>query len=87
MNYPTYDKEIYALVQALETWQHYLLAKEFVIHMDHESSKYLKGQHKLNKRQAQWVEFIEPFPFVIKCKQGKENVVTDALQVCIDVYA
>jgi len=23
-NYPTYDKELYALVQALRTWEHYL---------------------------------------------------------------
>ncbi|KAK0587438.1 hypothetical protein LWI29_022813 [Acer saccharum] len=34
----------------------------FVIHMDHESLKHLKGQHKLNKRHAKWVEFIETFP-------------------------
>ena len=26
LNYPTYDKEMYTLVRALETWQHYLLA-------------------------------------------------------------
>ncbi|KAH9716907.1 Endonuclease [Citrus sinensis] len=44
LNYPTYDKEMYALVRALETWQHYLLPKEFVIHTDHESLKHLKGQ-------------------------------------------
>ena len=43
LNYPTYDKEMYALVRALETWQHYLLPKEFVIHTDHESLKHLKG--------------------------------------------
>jgi hypothetical protein len=55
LNYPTYDKELYALVRALETWQHYLWPKEFVIHTDHESLKHLKGQGKLNKRHAKWV--------------------------------
>ncbi|XP_019091104.1 PREDICTED: uncharacterized protein LOC104743811 [Camelina sativa] len=49
LNYPTYDKELYALVQALQTWQHYLWPKEFIIHTDHESLKHLKGQQKLNK--------------------------------------
>ncbi|XP_019435319.1 PREDICTED: uncharacterized protein LOC109341841, partial [Lupinus angustifolius] len=29
LNYSTYDKELYALVRALQTWQHYLLPKEF----------------------------------------------------------
>ncbi|RVW18237.1 RNA-directed DNA polymerase-like [Vitis vinifera] len=28
---------------------------------------------------AKWVEFIETFPYVIKYKQGKENIVADAL--------
>jgi hypothetical protein len=32
LNYPSYDKELYALVRALETWHHYLWPKEFVIH-------------------------------------------------------
>ena len=79
LNYATYDKELYALVRALQTWQHYLWPKEFVIHTDHESLKYLKGQNKLSKRHARWVEFIETFPYVIKYKQGKENIVADAL--------
>jgi len=48
LNYSTYDKELYALVCALQTWQHYLLPKEFVIHSDHESLEYLKGKGKLN---------------------------------------
>ncbi|KAH9698003.1 hypothetical protein KPL71_023835 [Citrus sinensis] len=48
LNYHTYDKEMYALVRALETWQHYLLPKEFVIHTNHESLKHLKGQGKEN---------------------------------------
>jgi hypothetical protein len=48
LNYSVYDKELYALVRSLETWQHYLLPKEFVIYSDHESMKHLKGQLKLN---------------------------------------
>ncbi|KAG7564224.1 Retrotransposon gag domain [Arabidopsis suecica] len=79
LNYPTYDKELYALVRAMETWQHYLLPREFVIHTDHETLKHLRGQTNLKKRHAKWLEFIEAFPYVIKYKKGKENVVADAL--------
>ncbi|XP_031398503.1 uncharacterized protein LOC116209085 [Punica granatum] len=64
-NYSTYDKELYALVRALEMWQHYLWSKKFVIHTDYESLKHLQGQNKLNRRHAKWVEFIEMFPYVI----------------------
>ena len=50
LNYLTYDKELYALIRALQTWEHYLVSKEFVIHNDHESLKYIIGKSKLNKR-------------------------------------
>jgi len=79
LNYPTYDKELYAVVRALKTWEHYLVSKEFVIHSDHDSLKYLKGQHKFNKRHAKWMEFLEQFPYVIKYKKGSTNIVVDAL--------
>jgi hypothetical protein len=79
LNYPIYDKELYALIWALETWQHYLWHRQFVIHGDHEFLKHLKGQHKLNKRQVRWVKFIETFPYIIRYKKGKENVVAVAL--------
>ncbi|XP_017644431.1 uncharacterized protein LOC108485084 [Gossypium arboreum] len=59
--------------------QHYLWPKEFVIHSDHEALKHFKGQTKLNKLHAKWVEYLESFPYVIKYKKGKENVVADAL--------
>ncbi|RDX79367.1 Retrovirus-related Pol polyprotein from transposon 17.6, partial [Mucuna pruriens] len=79
LNYSTYDKELYTLVRALYLWQHYIFPKEFVIHSDHKSLKYLMGQGKLNKRHAKWVKFIEQFPYVIKHKQGKINIIVDAL--------
>ena len=79
LNYSTYDKELYALVRSLETCHHYLWPKEFVIHSDHESLKYLRSQHNLNHKHAKWVEFIEYFPYIIKHKKGKDNVIADAL--------
>jgi hypothetical protein len=75
--YLTYDKELYALVHVLETWQHYLWSKEFVIHSDHESLKHSRGQAKLNKHQAKWIKFIEIFPYVIKHKKGKDYVIAN----------
>jgi hypothetical protein len=41
--------------------------------------KHIRGQEKLNKCHAKWVEFIETFPYIIKHKKGKENVIADAL--------
>ncbi|XP_044428442.1 uncharacterized protein [Triticum aestivum] len=79
LNYSVYDKELYALVRVLETWQHYLWPKEFIVHSDHEALKHLKGQAKLNRRHAKWVEFIETSPYVGKYKKGRENMVADAL--------
>jgi hypothetical protein len=37
------------------------------------------AEKNLNKRHAKWVEFIETFPYVIKYKQGNDNIVADAL--------
>ncbi|WVZ76013.1 LOW QUALITY PROTEIN: hypothetical protein U9M48_024018 [Paspalum notatum var. saurae] len=79
LKYSTYDKELYALVRTLQTWQHYLWHREFIIHSDHEPLKHIRTQTNLNRRHANWVEFIESFPYIIKHKNGKENVIADAL--------
>jgi hypothetical protein len=36
LNYPTYNKDLYALVQAIKKWKHYIMGKETVIHTDHQ---------------------------------------------------
>jgi hypothetical protein len=41
--------------------------------------KHIRGQEKLNKCHAKWVEFIEAFSYIIKHKKGKDNVIVDAL--------
>ena len=34
---------------------------------------------KLNKHRARWIKFIESFPFVIRYKKVKDNIVANAL--------
>ena len=51
-NYPTYDKELYALVQSVKKWKHYLMGKETVIHTDHQPLQYLQSQTKVTTKEA-----------------------------------
>jgi hypothetical protein len=59
VNYPTYDKELYALVQSIKKWKHYLLGKETIIHTDHQPLQYLQAQTKLQQsRHYRWMGFL-----------------------------
>ena len=42
-NYPTYDKELHALVQSINKWKHYLMGEEAIIHTDHHPLQYLQS--------------------------------------------
>ncbi|XP_052736727.1 uncharacterized protein LOC128197915, partial [Vigna angularis] len=64
------------------------------VHVDPEKIKAIQdwpppknSQHKLQKRHAKWLEFIEQFTYVIKYKKGKSNVVADALSRKINLLA
>jgi hypothetical protein len=59
INYPTYDKELYALVQSVKKWKHYLMGKKTVIHTDHQPLQYLQSQTKIQQsRHFRWMGFL-----------------------------
>jgi hypothetical protein len=37
LNYPTYEKELYALIQFVKNWKQYLMGKDTIIHIDNQS--------------------------------------------------
>ena len=61
MKYSTYDKEFYAIIQALKKWRHYLIPKEFVLYSDNHALQFVSQQEKLNQKHAKWVEYMQNF--------------------------
>ena len=80
VNYPTYDKELYALVQSVKKWKHYLMGKEIVIHTGDQPLQYLHSQTKLQQsRHYRWMGFLQQFHSVMRYKKGIRNKVVDML--------
>ncbi|MCO5612093.1 hypothetical protein L7F22_066355 [Adiantum nelumboides] len=74
-----YEKELLAVLHALDSWKHCLLGTPFFLRTDHQSLKYFMMQTKLSDKQMRWANFISRFNFHIAHIDGKHNQVTDAL--------
>ncbi|KAE8707521.1 Detected protein of unknown function [Hibiscus syriacus] len=66
-------------VQSLKHWRHYPVQKEFILFTDHEALKYINGQHKLSRRHAKWVAYLQEFTFTLRHQAWNLNRVADAL--------
>ena len=79
-NYDIYDRELMAIVRALEHWRHYLIGlDEFEIYSDHKNLEYWKTAKNLTRRQARWSLFLAEFHFKIVPKSGKTMGKPDAM--------
>ena len=77
--YSTPEKELLAIIHALQAWRPYLHGTKFCILTDHHPLKYLDTQKSLSRKQARWVEFMQEFNYEINYIKGKSNIVADAL--------
>jgi hypothetical protein len=74
-----YEKEGMAILEALKKWRHYLLGNKLIIKTDQQSLKYLSSQRLLEGIQHKLMLKLLEYDYSIEYKQGKENVVADAL--------
>ena len=62
-NYDIYDRELLAVIHALEHWRHYLqgTAHPVTLLTDHKNLTYFHQPQKLSRRQARWMMFLQDF--------------------------
>ena len=75
----TYEKELLALVLAIQKWRHYLLGHQFKVRTDQQALKYLLEQRVGTPFQQKWVAKLLGFDFTVEYKCGRENRAADAL--------
>ena len=78
-NYTTTEKELLAVVYALDKFRAYLVGADIVIFTDHSALKYLLTKKNAKARLIRWVLLLQEFNLQIKDKKGVENVVADHL--------
>ncbi|CAM8940538.1 unnamed protein product [Rhodiola kirilowii] len=78
-NYSTTEKELLAVVFALEKFRSYLLGAKVVVYSDHASIRYLMTKKEAKPRLIRWILLLQEFNVEIKDKKGIENTVADHL--------
>lgn len=80
-NYDIYDKEMLAIVRALEAWRHYIDGNKEQVKVitDHKNLEWFTKEQKLSGRQLRWIERLSYYDFVIIYRPGPQSGKPDAL--------
>jgi hypothetical protein len=86
MNYPIYNKEMLAIVQAFEHWQAELEGTDYPVEVltDHKALEYFINTKALSARQACWAEVLSCYNFKILYRLGCTNTADLLTQIDTD---
>ncbi|RVW62656.1 Transposon Ty3-I Gag-Pol polyprotein [Vitis vinifera] len=73
-NYTTTEKELLAVVFALDKFRAYLVGSSIVVFTDHSALKYLLTKQDAKARLIRWILLLQEFNLQIRDKKGVENV-------------
>ena len=81
LNYPIYDKEFLAIVNAFKEFRHYLMASlhQTTVYTDHKNISHFATTQSLSGRQLRYAEYLAEFDYVIIHRKGSENGRADAI--------
>ena len=78
--YPTHEKELLAIKEALVTWHRYLdNGHAITVVTDHEFLKYMNTIKKPSARLARWIDEFQEYKLDIRYRPGSRATVPDAL--------
>ncbi|PRQ22490.1 putative nucleotidyltransferase, Ribonuclease H [Rosa chinensis] len=75
----TYDREMFAVMYAIDKWRPYLLGNSFKILTDHQTLKHLMDQRISTPAQHKWIAKLLGYNYTIEYKAGNTNTVPDIL--------
>ncbi|XP_043474040.1 uncharacterized protein LOC122506110 [Leptopilina heterotoma] len=79
LNYTTTEKELLAIVWAVQRFRQFLLGRKFKILTDHQALKWLFNVKDASSRLMRWRLKLEEYDYEIQYKKGSENTAADAL--------
>ncbi|KAL4026029.1 hypothetical protein IC575_014436 [Cucumis melo] len=76
---PVYERELMAVILAVQRWRPYLLRGKFKVKIDQKSLKFLLEQRVIQPQYKNWIAKLLGYSFEVVYKPGAENRAADAL--------
>ncbi|KAL0533232.1 hypothetical protein IC582_030448 [Cucumis melo] len=76
---PVYERELMAVVLAVQRWRPYLLIGKFRVKTDQKALKFLLDQRIIQPQYQKWIAKLLGYSFEVVYKPGVENRAADAL--------